>query len=99
MYQSAPADLTVNIFEKTKVLIFIDYPLCAAFGPLLCLSGGQGRSKATPANIAVYVYKMFFHSVQKLLYRLHQRYSLDVACSKRKEREEEATNLKHITQA
>ena len=67
MYQSAPADLTVNIFEKTKVLIFIDYPLCAAFGPLLCLSGGQGRSKATPANIAVYVYKMFFHSVQKLL--------------------------------
>ena len=70
MYQSAPADLTVNIFEKTKVLIFIDYPLCAAFGPLLCLSGGQGRSKATPANIAVYVYKMFFHSVQKLLYRL-----------------------------
>ena len=62
-------DLTVtqNIFEKTKVLIFIDYPLCAAFGPLLCLSGGQGRSKATPANIAVYVYKMFFHSVQKLL--------------------------------
>ena len=57
MYQSAPADLTVNIFEKTKVLIFIDYPLCAAFGPLLCLSGGQGRPKATPANIAGVVYK------------------------------------------
>ena len=73
MYQSAPADLTVNIFEKTKVLIFIDYPLCAAFGPLLCLSGGQGRSKATPANIAGVVYKKVYDYIWMAAVRRNQR--------------------------
>ena len=74
MYQSAPADLTVNIFEKTKVLNILDCPLCAAFGPLLCLSGGQGQPKATPANIAGVVYKNVtckMEGLEKLNY--HQR--------------------------
>ena len=35
------------------------------------------RKGGLAANTAVHVYKMFFHSVQKLLYRLPQRYSLE----------------------
>ena len=53
------------------------------------------RTGGMTADIAVYVHKILFHSVQKVIYGLHQRYTTGVACSNRQVREEEATNPKH----
>ena len=46
----------------------MEMPWARQLGLPNCLSGGQEQPKATPVNIAAYVYKMLFHTVQKLIY-------------------------------